>query len=252
MSTTTVAVGGKLQTADHAQQTDTFNLAASSTLDLRQIGSTDTIHFVGRTDIGYGAGPYNATFNLVSVGGSTFVDAGSYGVWTGTINVLNGSLVAGGGSHSHWVSAGHSVIAGKSEVLIQCMTGGGDGTMQVSRGAHLEWSSAYGSIPVTLDGGRLTIDQFFNGPATAQDVTIQGQGRGNVDEIDFQGAVNAASWSMKGDLLQVFNGQGSVIGQINALHNHTGRPLEVCQTATGVAVFADNVQRPDMIAGQIS
>lgn len=244
----TVNVVGRLRIVDHPGPDDaTYDLTTGSRLDLVQLHSTDRINFIGTavpSSPGLTTGPYNATFNLTSEGGSTDVNAGTYGQWSGTIHIHNGTLTSLGASHSGWINTGDSVISGNSSVHMRTMTGTG-GTMELDGGATLEWTRLYSSIPVALNGGTLILDTFF--PGTAGNITFNSQSHAHMDELDLTGVMNAASWSMKDDLLQVFDAAGGVISSVDSFHNNTGKPIQVDQRSFGVAVIADATPHAGMI-----
>jgi hypothetical protein len=249
MSTKTVGVGETLRATDYPWQDDgTYNLLSGAQLDLVQIHSKDTINFVSSVQ-----GPGSPRIvNLTSLGGDTTISADAFGTWSGNIRVFNGTLTTSGGSHSHWTNTGDSIIAGDSYVHINAMTATG-GSMELNNGGKLEWTGAlHSAIPVTLDGGTLIEDSSFGSAGNAANVTFRSQNHAHMNEVDLQGAFNAASWSMKDDLLQVFNASGSVITSIANFHNTTGKPIQVDQTATGVAVIADATPRPGMLVGHIA
>lgn len=243
MSTKTIGVSGSLRAIDYPRQDNTYDLSTGAQLDLWQIHSTDIIRFVG---YGY-AGPYTGTLNVTSVGGTTIVDGSAFGQWTGNIHIYNGDLRTFGGSHSYWTNVGDSVISGDSNVQINTMMGSG-GTIELSHGARLEWTGGAHSSPVTIkNGGTLVSNPFFYPTGLEQNVTFGGNAHGRPDEVDLVNAFNAASWSMKDDLLQVFDAAGGVLTSITNFHNASGRAIQVDQTATGVAVTNDTTPRPGML-----
>jgi hypothetical protein len=197
-------------------------------------------NFHGSVDVTLGDVPFSYdtdVFNLVSIYGHTAVRVGNgtLGHADGSLYIIGGDFTGSLSSHESW-NVGNSVVTDGGYMTL----GGGffSGNVLVKNGATLleGGGSAGGAYTVnTLEGGTYITTGWGGGT-----VTFLSQTRQHPDQVLFKGSVASSATMDRNDLLQA--GGGQVV-----LHNFTGQPLQVDQTAAGVSVIADAAPHPGMI-----